>query len=104
MLFRTFQVLIIGAGPIGLRMAIEMRKLGAKVHVIEKRKDMNRNNILKLYQFAMADLKAHGGKTFDSKLGSSAIEHCGKCLFLFSCFFFFLSSLEKLHTYNSLTV
>jgi NADPH-dependent 2,4-dienoyl-CoA reductase/sulfur reductase-like enzyme len=40
------QVLIVGAGPGGLRSAIEMALLGATVVVLEQREQFARNNVL----------------------------------------------------------
>ena len=50
-------MLIIGAGPCGLRMAIEMQYLGAETTVIETRPYFDRNNVLKLWTFVMERLK-----------------------------------------------
>lgn len=67
--------LIIGAGPCGLRSAIEMAFLGAQVHVVDSRKEFSRNNILHLWPFCIADLKALGAKSFFGKFCSGAIDH-----------------------------
>jgi len=55
-------VLIIGAGPCGLRAAIDAQLLGAKVVVIEKREKLSRNNVLHLWPFVITDLRALGAK------------------------------------------
>ena len=68
--------LIIGAGPCGIRAAIEMAFLGGDVHVIDSRKEFFRNNILHLWPFCIADLKALGAKSFFGKFCSGAIDHC----------------------------
>lgn len=47
---------VIGAGPVGLRTAIGMALLGARVHLIEKRKDVNRPAALKLSDWLCKDL------------------------------------------------
>ena len=60
-------VLIIGAGPCGLRTAIETQLLGAKTIVIERRDGFTRNNVLKLWKFLIDDLKLLGAKKFVGK-------------------------------------
>ena len=57
-------VLVVGAGPCGLRAAIEAQLLGAKVVVIEKREEFTRHNILKLWKFLIQDFKALAVKKF----------------------------------------
>ena len=44
-------VLIIGAGPCGLRTAVETQMMGANTVVIERRNGFTRNNVLKLWKF-----------------------------------------------------
>ena len=53
-----------------------MAFLGANVHVIDSRKEFGRNNILHLWPFCIADLKALGAKSFFGKFCSGAIDHC----------------------------
>ena len=60
-------VLIVGAGPCGLRTAIETQLLGAKTVVIERRDEFTRNNVLKLWKFLIDDLKLLGAKKFFGK-------------------------------------
>ena len=67
--------MIIGAGPCGLRAAIEAQLLGAKVVVVEKRDRFSRNNVLHLWPFVIADLKALGAKKFYGKFCAGAIDH-----------------------------
>ena len=69
------QVLVIGAGPCGLRTAIEAQMLGAKVVLIEKRQNFSRNNVLHLWPFVITDLKALGAKKFYGKFCPGAIDH-----------------------------
>ncbi|XP_063236489.1 F-actin-monooxygenase Mical isoform X2 [Bacillus rossius redtenbacheri] len=69
------RVLIIGAGPCGLRTAIEAQLLGAKVVVVEKRDRFSRNNVLHLWPFVIADLRALGAKKFFGKFCAGAIDH-----------------------------
>ncbi|XP_037396216.1 protein-methionine sulfoxide oxidase mical2b isoform X1 [Pygocentrus nattereri] len=67
--------LIIGSGPCGLRTAIEMALLGAKVVVIEKRDTFSRNNVLHLWPFTIHDLRNLGAKKFYGKFCAGAIDH-----------------------------
>ncbi|XP_078715107.1 F-actin-monooxygenase MICAL3 isoform X14 [Lampetra fluviatilis] len=67
--------LIIGAGPCGLRSAIELALLGAKVVVVEKRDAFSRNNVLHLWPYTIHDLKALGAKKFHGKFCAGAIDH-----------------------------
>ncbi|PIK62103.1 hypothetical protein BSL78_00986 [Apostichopus japonicus] len=63
------QILIVGAGPCGLRAAIELALLGMKVVVVEKRTKFTRNSVLQLWVFLVEDLKAIGFKAFHPKFG-----------------------------------
>uniref|UniRef100_A0A8C6L878 F-actin monooxygenase n=1 Tax=Nothobranchius furzeri TaxID=105023 RepID=A0A8C6L878_NOTFU len=67
--------LIIGAGPCGLRTAIELAFLGAKVVVLEKRDAFSRNNVLHLWPFTIQDLRGLGAKKFYGKFCAGAIDH-----------------------------
>ncbi|KAA0723765.1 [F-actin]-monooxygenase MICAL2 [Triplophysa tibetana] len=67
--------LIIGGGPCGLRTAIELALLGAKVVVIEKRDTFSRNNVLHLWPFTIHDLRGLGAKKFYGKFCAGAIDH-----------------------------
>ncbi|KAM9461365.1 F-actin-monooxygenase MICAL2 isoform 7-T9 [Clarias gariepinus] len=67
--------LIIGGGPCGLRTAIELSLLGAKVVVIEKRDTFSRNNVLHLWPFTIHDLRGLGAKKFYGKFCAGAIDH-----------------------------
>ncbi|XP_075230340.1 molecule interacting with CasL isoform X2 [Lycorma delicatula] len=69
------RVLIIGAGPCGLRAAIEAQLLGAKVVVVEKRDRISRNNVLHLWPFVIQDLRALGAKKFFGKFCAGSIDH-----------------------------
>ena len=71
------RVLVAGAGPCGLRTAIEAQLLGAKVIVIERRDDFTRNNILKPWKFLIDDLKSLGAKKFFGKFCAGNINHVG---------------------------
>ncbi|XP_073078539.1 F-actin-monooxygenase MICAL3 isoform X16 [Manis javanica] len=67
--------LIIGAGPCGLRTAIDLSLLGAKVVVVEKRDAFSRNNVLHLWPFTIHDLRGLGAKKFYGKFCAGAIDH-----------------------------
>jgi hypothetical protein len=86
------QVLVIGSGPIGLRTAIEIALLGAKVIVVEKRTAFSRNNVLHLWPFLIHDFRSLGAKKFYGKFCSGSLDHIGwyfctfyVCLSLFLC-------------------
>ncbi|XP_057203687.1 protein-methionine sulfoxide oxidase mical3a isoform X11 [Triplophysa rosa] len=67
--------LLIGAGPCGLRTAIELAFLGAKVVLLEKRDAFSRNNVLHLWPFTIQDLRGLGAKKFYGKFCAGAIDH-----------------------------
>uniref|UniRef100_A0A3P9IQ44 Uncharacterized protein n=1 Tax=Oryzias latipes TaxID=8090 RepID=A0A3P9IQ44_ORYLA len=67
--------LIIGAGPCGLRTAIELAFLGARVVLLEKRDAFSRNNVLHLWPFTIQDLRGLGAKKFYGKFCAGAIDH-----------------------------
>ena len=73
----SYNVLIIGAGPCGLRTAIETQLLGAHTVVVEKRNGFTRNNILKLWKFVVEDLKVLGIKSVYSQFCIGSINHIG---------------------------
>ena len=64
MLASNTRLVVVGAGPIGLRTAIEAQLLGARVTVIEKRTSFTRNNVLHLWPWTIEDLKSLGAKHF----------------------------------------
>ncbi|CAJ0586952.1 unnamed protein product, partial [Mesorhabditis spiculigera] len=68
-------VLVIGAGPCGLRAAIECALLGSRVVVVEHRDKFSRNNVLHLWEFVIQDLKSIGAKIFYPKFCTGSIEH-----------------------------
>ena len=76
------KVLIVGAGPVGLRLAIECAFLGAHVTVIEKRNGFSRNNVLHLWPFLIVDLKGIGVKSFFGKFCSGSLDHISNFFFL----------------------
>ena len=50
------QCVIVGAGPVGLRSAVQFALMGADVTLIEKRNKFQRINILHLWDWACDDL------------------------------------------------
>ena len=69
------RVLVVGAGPVGLRAAVEAALLGARVDLVEKRGAFSRNNSLHLWPFVIDDLRNLGAKKFYGKFASGAIDH-----------------------------
>lgn len=70
--------LVLGAGPCGLRTAIELSLLGAQVVVLEKREGFTRNNVLHLWPFTIYDLKELGAKTFYGRFCTGSLDHISK--------------------------
>ena len=69
------RVLVVGAGPVGLRTAIEAQLLGARTVIVERRPKFTRNNVLKLWKFLLNDLKSLGAKKFYGKFATGSINH-----------------------------
>ncbi|XP_034029272.1 F-actin-monooxygenase mical1 [Thalassophryne amazonica] len=67
--------LVLGAGPCGLRAAIELSLLGAQVVVVEKRKTFSRNNVLHLWPYTISDLRGLGAKKFYGRFCSGSLDH-----------------------------
>ncbi|KAJ8258007.1 hypothetical protein GJAV_G00192100 [Gymnothorax javanicus] len=67
--------LVLGAGPCGLRTAIELAFLGARVVVLEKRESFSRNNVLHLWPYTIQDLRGLGAKKFYGKFCSGSLDH-----------------------------
>uniref|UniRef100_A0A0K0D9R2 FAD_binding_2 domain-containing protein n=1 Tax=Angiostrongylus cantonensis TaxID=6313 RepID=A0A0K0D9R2_ANGCA len=80
---RLLNVFVIGAGPCGLRSAIECALLGSRVVLVEQRDRFSRNNVLHLWEFVIQDLKSLGAKIFYPKFCTGSIEHISKRLFFF---------------------
>eukprot|EP00732_Lithocolla_globosa_P001221 Lithocolla_globosa_v1_NODE_573_length_3707_cov_10.741512.p1 type:complete len:871 gc:universal NODE_573_length_3707_cov_10.741512:283-2895(+) len=79
------QVLVCGAGPIGLRSACELALMGFQVTVVEKRYNFSRANILTFWDETMADMLGLGAKTYfpslqptgtNNALGTRQIQVC----------------------------
>ncbi|POM81163.1 Hypothetical protein PHPALM_905 [Phytophthora palmivora] len=55
-------VCVVGAGPVGLRAAVELALLGGHVSVVEKRTKFSRENRLHLWPWVVQDLASLGAK------------------------------------------
>lgn len=58
-------VVVVGAGPGGLRAAIELRLLGARVTVVERRGGFSRLNQLKLWSWCVEEIKLLGARPLE---------------------------------------
>lgn len=56
---------VVGAGPVGLRCALELRLLGAEVVVLERRTEFDRVNRVLLWGWCGEDLKSWGAKVLE---------------------------------------
>lgn len=56
---------VVGAGPVGLRAALELRLLGAEVVVLERRRAFDRVNRLHLWRWCGEDLKGWAAKVLE---------------------------------------
>ncbi|GMF17283.1 unnamed protein product [Phytophthora lilii] len=65
------RVCIVGAGPVGLRAAVETALLGGQVVVLEKREHFSRENMLHLWPWVVQDLASLGAKVFFSQFCKS---------------------------------
>lgn len=65
-----FTILVCGAGPVGLRAAVEAAMLGMEVIVVEKRTSFSRANIITFWDETMADMLGLGAKVFRPNLCS----------------------------------
>ena len=64
-------VAIVGAGPVGLRTAIELAMLGTRVELLEGRDDFSRLQVLHLWDWIEADLIDLGIKFIDPSIFAS---------------------------------
>ncbi|XP_054991588.1 F-actin-monooxygenase MICAL1-like [Sorex araneus] len=67
--------LVVGAGPCGLRAAVELALLGAHVVVVEKRRKFSRHNVLHLWPFTIHDLRGLGAKKFYGRFCTGTLDH-----------------------------
>jgi hypothetical protein len=72
---KDIKTLIVGCGPVGLRLSIDLALLGLKVVIVEKRDRFSRNNVLHLWPYTIADLKSLGTKFFFGKFCAGSIDH-----------------------------
>ncbi|XP_076839841.1 F-actin-monooxygenase mical1 isoform X2 [Brachyhypopomus gauderio] len=71
----TTECLVLGAGPCGLRTAIELALLGARVVLLDKRRSFSRNNVLHLWPYTIRDLRNLGAKKFYGRFCSGSLDH-----------------------------
>ena len=75
---RFNKILVCGAGPVGLRTAVELQLLGFDVEVVEKRPNFSRANILTFWDETMADMLGLGAKSYFPRLQPAGInKHLG---------------------------
>eukprot|EP00929_Paragymnodinium_shiwhaense_P109115 TRINITY_DN7547_c0_g2_i3.p1 TRINITY_DN7547_c0_g2~~TRINITY_DN7547_c0_g2_i3.p1 ORF type:complete len:838 (-),score=220.94 TRINITY_DN7547_c0_g2_i3:424-2937(-) len=65
-----FSLVVIGCGPVGLRVALEAALCGADVTLLEKRDEFTRINRLHLWEWVKQDLTAWGAKVFSPPGGT----------------------------------
>uniref|UniRef100_G1P102 Molecule interacting with CasL protein 1 n=1 Tax=Myotis lucifugus TaxID=59463 RepID=G1P102_MYOLU len=70
----TTKCLVVGAGPCGLRAAVELALLG-RVVLVEKRTKFSRHNVLHLWPFTIHDLRALGAKKFYGRFCTGTLDH-----------------------------
>ena len=77
---RHMKVLIIGAGPCGLRTAIELAAMGAEVEVLESRDSFSRLQVVALWDWLEQDLIELGIKLLDPSIFiASDLRRCQTC-------------------------
>jgi hypothetical protein len=74
---RTSRIVVSGAGPCGLRAAIESRFMGHPVTIIELRTECTRHNILKAWQKTIQDVMSLGYKTYFPYFSPHGHAHIG---------------------------
>lgn len=74
-------VVVVGAGPCGLRLAIELTMLGARVTVVERRQEFTRLNQLHLWSWCGEEIKDLGARCLEppsANFGTNPdLLHCG---------------------------
>ena len=71
------RIVVSGAGPCGLRAAVEARLLGHDVLVLERRTTFSRHNIIKTSKHTVADLMALGLQIFNPSFMPHGLLHVG---------------------------
>lgn len=71
------RVCVVGAGPVGLRCAVELAMCGATVTMVEQRRAFTRANILKMWPFLVHDLRGLGAKVFFPQYCTGGLMHIG---------------------------
>jgi 2-polyprenyl-6-methoxyphenol hydroxylase-like FAD-dependent oxidoreductase len=72
--FKGKHVVVVGAGPVGLRFALEARLAGASVTVLEKRGEFVRINRMHLWDWVKQDFILWGAKDFSPPGGSFGVD------------------------------
>ncbi|KAK3262077.1 hypothetical protein CYMTET_29049 [Cymbomonas tetramitiformis] len=72
---KGLKVLVVGAGPAGLRTAIDLIMQGAEVLVVEKRPYLTRNNVLHLWKSTVQEGIELGMKFFYKKFCAGGMDH-----------------------------
>ena len=72
---KVLKVMVVGAGPCGLRTALESQLLGARTIVVEGRDAFDRNNVVHLPKFVIEDLKKIGIQKNDYLLSLGNVHH-----------------------------
>lgn len=76
----NMRAVVVGAGPVGLRCAIELAMLGLKVDVLERRASFSRLQVLHLWSWVEHDLIDLGVKTIDPSIFAAAdYKHVSTC-------------------------
>lgn len=71
------KVFICGAGPVGLRAAIENLINGHFVTIVEKRDDFSRLNVIKTWPVTLDDLFQLGMSVYLPNFKTNGVSHCG---------------------------
>ena len=67
------RVVVSGAGPVGLRAAVEAAMMGMEVWLLEKRETFSRVNILTLWKQTADDLVSFGARAFYPRFSNLAL-------------------------------